>query len=225
MRILLIEDDDVIAEQIHAALDALNARFTQASSLGELGARLADGPYDLVICDRRLPDGDGLSALPDLTQALGSTPILVLSALGRTQHRTEGLNAGADDYLSKPFSGEELLARVNALSRRAAKQAEDVMRLGALELHVKARTAHLDGAHIALSPKEFELLHYFARHAGDLVSREMLLRDVWGLNFDPQTNVIDVNIGRLRRKLDRDGKANPIETERGRGFKLGRVVE
>ena len=225
MRILLIEDDEVIADQIRAALASLDAHFSHAASLNILDARLADGPYDLVICDRRLPDGDGLEALPDMAAMLGSTPVLILSALGRSHHRIEGLNAGADDYLSKPFSSEELLARVNALSRRAAKQAEDVMRLGALEIHVKARTVHLGGTHIALSPKEFDLLHYFAKHAGDLVSREMLLREVWGLHFDPQTNVIDVNIGRLRRKLDREGLPNPVETERGRGFRLRRVVK
>ena len=224
MRILLVEDDRVIVEQIRTALDGVAETITHVGTLDALRAALGEGGFDLVICDRRLPDGDGLSALPELGAALGTTPVLILSALGRSHHRTEGLNAGADDYVAKPFSGEELLARVNALARRTSKHHEELIQLGALEIHVKARTVHLDGAHIAMSPKEFELLHYFARHAGDLVSREMLLRDVWGLHFDPQTNVVDVNIGRLRRKLDREGCANPIETERGRGFRLRRVV-
>jgi len=148
-------------------------------------------------------------------------PVLMLSALGRAEHRIEGLDGGVDDYLAKPFAPEELVARVRALHRRATVQARHpVLIVGDLELHVRARTAHRAGRHLGLSPKEFELLKYLMEHAGEVVTREMLLRNVWKLSFDPQTNVIDVNLVRLRRKLEDGFDTGCLETVRGSGYRL-----
>jgi len=149
------------------------------------------------------------------------TPILILSALGRSSDRADGLDAGADDYLAKPFEPEELLARLRALHRRASGKAHSaVILFGAFECHVKARTAFRDNRHLALSPKEFELFRYLMENAGEIVTRQMLLRDVWNMDFDPQTNVVDVNIGRLRRKLEEGFDAPALETIWGSGYRI-----
>ena len=149
------------------------------------------------------------------------TRILMLSALGRTSDRAEGLDAGADDYLAKPFEAGELFARIKALHRRSAGQQHSAVILyGAFECHVKARTAFRQNRHLALSPREFELFRYFMENAGETVTRDMLLRDVWGMAFDPQTNVVDVNIGRLRRKLEEGFDTPALETIWGSGYRL-----
>lgn len=221
LRILHVEDDPFAAESV-AALFAQQADQVTLVADGTAGLRAAAaGTFDVIILDRTLPDIDGVQIASRLRSAGVTTPILMLSALGRSENRIEGLDAGADDYLAKPFEPAELVARVRALHRRTNAQAiSPVILFGDLECHVKARTAHRQGRHILLSPKEFTLFKYFMDHAGEVVTREMLLRDVWNLGFDPETNVIDVNVGRLRRKLD-EGFASPaLETIWGTGYRL-----
>ena len=176
---------------------------------------------DVIVVDWMLPGITGVDVIARLRAAGVEKPILMLSALGRSEHRIEGLDRGADDYLAKPFEPAELIARLRAIYRRTTVQSrQPVLIHGDIELHVRARTAHRAGKHLGLSPKEFELLKYLMENAGDIVTREMLLRHVWKLNFDPQTNVIDVNLVRLRRKLEDGFPGNVLETVRGQGYRL-----
>jgi len=221
MKVLYIEDD------VRAAADMRGLGWQQGDTIvvetdGLTGLRRAGmEAFDVIIMDRMLGDADGIALVARLRDSGVSTPVLMLSALGRTSDRAEGLEAGADDYLAKPFDALELLARIRALHRRATgREHSAVILYGAFECHVKARTAFRDNRHIALSPREFELFRYFMENAGEMVTREMLLRDVWHMAFDPQTNVVDVNIGRLRRKLE-DGFDGPaLETVWGAGYRL-----
>lgn len=221
MKILYVEDDLRAAEEVKQLAwqegDTIVVETNGSDGLKRAGLE----PFDVIIMDRMLGDADGLSLVGRLRESGVSTPVLMLSALGRTSDRAEGLEAGADDYLAKPFEAMELLARIRALHRRAAgREHSAVILFGAFECHVKARTAFRDNRHIALSPREFELFRYFMENAGEVVTREMLLRDVWNMSFDPQTNVVDVNVGRLRRKLE-DGFDNPaLETVWGAGYRL-----
>ena len=219
--ILLIEDDPQIVGVLTSLLEG-DGFDVRACLDGETGLQEAAAHgCDVVVLDRMLPRLDGMEVLQRLRHAGCDKPVLVLSALGRSENRIEGLDGGADDYLAKPFEPGELLARIRALHRRGSAQKHSpILIYGDLELHVRARTAHRAGRHLALSPKEFELLKYLMDNAGAVVTREMLLRDVWKLNFDPQTNVIDVNLGRLRRKLDDGPQASCLETVRGVGYRL-----
>lgn len=221
VRLLHVEDDILAADALHevardGGIDVVRCATAAA------GLRVAAAePFDVIVFDRMLPDGDGATAIAQL-RALGvTTPVLVLSALGRSADRIDGLNAGADDYLGKPYDPAELIARVRALDRRRARGGHpEVLLHGQFECHVKARTVHRAGRHIPLSPREFALFHYLMMHVGGLVTRDMLLRDVWKLNFDPTTNVVDVNLSRLRRKLE-DGFETPaIENVWGSGYRL-----
>ena len=189
---------------------------------GELALQRAGGePIDVIVVDWMLPGMSGIELIARLRAAAVEKPILMLSALGRSEHRIEGLDRGADDYLAKPFEPAELIARLRALYRRMSVQSrQPVLIHGDIEVHVRARTAHRSGRHLGLSPKEFELLKYLMENAGEVVTREMLLREVWKLNFDPQTNVIDVNLVRLRRKLEDGFEGNVLETVRGKGYRL-----
>ena len=182
---------------------------------------MGDGSVDVILLDRMLPQMSGLDVVDRLRAAGVEKPVLMLSALGRSEHRVEGLDRGVDDYLAKPFEPVELVARLRALHRRNTVQARQPMLIyGDIELHVRARTAHRAGRHLGLSPKEFEMLLYLMENAGEIVTREMLLRHVWRLNFDPKTNVVDVNLVRLRRKLE-DGHTEPcLETVWGQGYRL-----
>ncbi len=221
LSILYVEDDPRAAEAVQKLVVTAGDRLVWEST-GRAGLqRAAADQFDVIILDRMLPDLDGLTIVSRLRGAGVETPVLMLSALGRSENRIEGLEAGVDDYLAKPYEPQELLARVKALHRRSSgKMHGAVIMFGSLECHVKARTAFRSGRHIALSPREFELFRYFMENAGETVTREMLLRDVWNMNFDPQTNVVDVNIGRLRRKLE-DGFATPaLETIWGAGYRL-----
>lgn len=221
MKLLYIEDD------ARAAADVRDLAWQQGDTIvveseAQAGLRRAGmEAFDVIIMDRMLGDADGLQLVARLRTSGVSTPVLMLSALGRTSDRAEGLEAGVDDYLAKPFEALELLARIRALHRRASGNAHSaVILFGAFECHVKARTAFRDNRHIPLSPREFELFRYFMENAGEVVTREMLLRHVWNMDFDPQTNVVDVNIGRLRRKLE-DGFTRPaLETILGSGYRL-----
>jgi two-component system OmpR family response regulator len=221
VQVLLIEDDPQTAEAI-ATMLARESIAVEWVADGEAGvARAGDPANDIIVLDWMLPSISGVEVVARLRAAGVEKPVLMLSALGRAEHRIEGLDRGADDYLTKPFEPAELVARLRALVRRTSVQTrQPVLIHGDLELHVRARTAHRAGRHLALSPKEFELLKYLMENAGEIVTREMLLQHVWKLNFDPQTNVVDVNLVRLRRKLE-DGCDQPcLETVRGRGYRL-----
>ena len=221
LSILYVEDDARLADEVSRLMAAEGNRVAW-SATGEEGLqRAAAQAFDLVMLDRMLPDLSGIDVVRRLRDAGVAAPVLMLSALGRAENRTEGLDAGVDDYMSKPFDAAELVARVRALHRRAGGQAHSaVILFGELECHVKARTAHRQGRYIALSPKEFTLFRYFMENAGEVVTREMLLRHVWNLSFDPQTNVIDVNVGRLRRKLEEGFDSPVLETIWGTGYRL-----
>ncbi|QSB44727.1 DNA-binding response regulator [Altererythrobacter sp. FM1] len=221
MKVLYIEDDARAATEVRELAwqqgDTIVVENNGTDGLKRAGLE----PFDVIIMDRMLGDADGLELIQRLRGSGVSTPILMLSALGRTSDRAEGLEAGADDYLAKPFEALELLARIRALHRRASgREHSAVILFGAFECHVKARTAFRDNRHLPLSPREFELFRYFMENAGEVVTREMLLRDVWNMSFDPQTNVVDVNIGRLRRKLEEGFGSPALETVWGAGYRL-----
>jgi two-component system OmpR family response regulator len=221
LNLLYVEDDTRLAEEVARLMSAEGNRLHWTPS-GEEGLRRAAAEsFDVVILDRMLPDLTGVEVVRRLREAGVAAPVLMLSALGRAENRVEGLDAGVDDYMAKPFEPAELIARVRALHRRAVGKAHSaVILFGDLECHVKARTVHRQGRHIPLSPKEFTLFRYFIENAGEVVTREMLLRNVWNLSFDPQTNVIDVNVGRLRRKLEEGFDSPVLETIWGTGYRL-----
>ena len=178
--------------------------------------------YDALIIDRMLPGVDGLSIIRTLRASENDTPILVLSALGQVDDRVKGLQAGGDDYLTKPFAFSELEARLDALTRRSrgGASAETELRVGPLEMDLLRREVRRNGQLIELQPRDFQLLEYLMRHAGQVVTRTMLLENVWDYHFDPQTNVIDVHISRLRAKIDKGHDLALIQTVRGAGYKL-----
>ena len=223
MRILLIEDDPETSRFVRKGLEEAGHVVDHAGD-GRQGLLLGlDAEHDVVVVDRMLPGLDGLSIVRSLRAANRSTPVLVLSALGEVDHRVEGLRAGGDDYLVKPFALAELSARLEALVRRRGTGVDPeapVTRLAVadLEMDLLARTVKRGGCAIELKPREFRLLEYLMRHAGQVVTRTMLLEAVWDYHFDPQTNVIDVHVSRLRRKIDRDFPTALIHTVRGAGY-------
>jgi two-component system, OmpR family, response regulator len=221
MRILLIEDDAETAYYISRGLSEDGHTISSAGD-GREGLRLAGGEvWDLLIVDRMLPEMDGLSIVQALRIAGSITPVLFLTTLGGVDDRVHGLNAGADDYLVKPFSFAELLARVAALGRRSPRLAvETNLKIADLEVDLLARTVVRGGAPIELLPREFRLLEYLMRHAEQTVTRAMLLENVWDVHFEPNTTVVETHISRLRSKIDR-GKSIPlIHTLRGTGYTL-----
>lgn len=221
MKILLIEDDPHVAGFLIKALRETGASVDHAAE-GKEGLLLASGGgYDAMVVDRMLPGRDGLSIVRALRAAGDQTPVLFLSALGEVDHRVEGLRAGGDDYLVKPFAFSELHARLEALLRRGASEAPVTrLQVADLELDLLARTVSRGGRSLDLQPREFRLLEYLMRHAGQVVTRTMLLEHVWDYHFDPQTNVIDVHVSRLRRKIDRDFETPLLHTVRGAGYVL-----
>jgi two-component system OmpR family response regulator len=222
MRILIIEDDCDVASYLVKGLKEHGHTVDHAED-GQKGLLLATGEsYDVMVIDRMLPGIDGLSIVKSVRAAEKATPMLVLSALGEVDDRVEGLRAGGDDYLAKPFAFSELLARIEALVRRTSNPAagETHLRVGDLELDLLTRAARRAGRSIELQPREFRLLEYLMRHAGQVVTRTMLLEHVWEYHFDPQTNVIDVQISRLRSKIDKGFDAPLIQTVRGAGYML-----
>ena len=219
--ILVIEDDAETAEQLIDCLQTSGYSVDLAAD-GENGlkrARSAD--YVVMTVDRMLPRIDGIEVIRRLRDEQVMTPALILSALGEVDDRVRGLRAGGDDYLVKPFASREMLARVDALARRSATVVkETILRVGDLEIDLLMRIVRRRGREIDLLPREFQLLEYLVRNVGQVVSRAMLLQHVWDLHFDPSTNVIDVYVGRVRRKID-SGQAYPlIHTVRGVGFCL-----
>jgi two-component system OmpR family response regulator len=222
MRILIIEDDrDAAAYLVKAFHEAGYAVDHAADGLS--GYDLAqEGGYDVAIVDRMLPKMDGLALIGALRAQNIETPALILSALGQVDDRVKGLRAGGDDYLAKPYAFSELLARVEALARRRPKGApeETVYRLGDLALDRLSHKVTRAGEEIVLQPREYRLLEYLMQNAGKVVTRTMLLEHVWDYHFDPQTNVIDVHVSRLRAKIDRDFDAPMLHTVRGAGYMI-----
>lgn len=219
MRLLVVEDDRDAADYIVRAFSEVGHIADRAGD-GDEGLALAlDGQYDVLIVDRMLPKRDGLSVIGELRAKKVDTPALILSALGQVDDRVQGLRAGGDDYLTKPYSFSELLARVEVLARRrVGKNEETVYRVGDLELDRLSHLVKRGSAEIDLQPREFRLLEYLMKHAGQVVTRTMLLENVWDYHFDPQTNVIDVHISRLRSKIDKGFSQPLLHTIRGAGY-------
>ena len=214
--ILLVEDDEDIATEVLAELTSRGYAVTHVNNGMEGAQRARD--FDLLIMDRLLPGIDGVSVIERLREENVRVPVLVLSALSAVNDRVRGLKAGGDDYLTKPFALSELAARVEALLRRPLETRETVLVVGELELDLIDRTARRRGRPIELLPREFKLLEYLMRRPEQVVTRAMLLEDVWHYRFVPQTNLVDVHIGKLRRKVDAPGETPLIESVRGIGF-------
>lgn len=223
MQILLVEDDPRVSGFIARGLKAEGHRCTVVAN-GEDGlAHGLHGDQDLIILDRMLPGRDGLAICQRLRAAHVTTPILMLTAMDAVEERVDGLRAGADDYLTKPFDFEELLARIEALTRRQRSAPEDdVLTVGSLRITPPSRGVQRDNEDITLTGLEFDLLLLLARHPERFWSRERILNRVWGAAEDPQTNIVDVYISRLRKKLDRPGEESLIENRRGVGYRLRR---
>ena len=221
MKVLVVEDDLDLARVLKRALED-DGHVVDVANDGLTGETMAsDAGYDVLVMDRMLPHKEGQEVVRDLRQAGVATPVLILSALDGVEHRVQGLNAGSNDYLGKPFSTDELLARVKALWHGRDRNGPVTrLQVGDLEMDLLARTVHRNGAKIELQPREFRLLEYLMRHAGQVVTRTMLLEKVWDYHFDPQTNVIDVHISRLRAKIDRDFSTPLLHTVRGSGYRL-----
>ena len=221
MKILIVEDDS-------ETLSFIKKGFEQDGNLVDVAANGEDGllmattsDYDVIILDRMLPRIDGLSVVRTLRANNNNTPILILSAMSEVDQRVEGLEAGCDDYLVKPFAYSELKARTIILSkRRDSRTTSNELAVGKLKLDQRKRQVFLDGSEIVLKPREFKLLEYLMLHSGQVVTRTMLLEHVWDYHFDPQTNIIDVHISRLRTKIDRDPSNPMIETVRGAGYRI-----
>jgi two-component system, OmpR family, response regulator len=221
MKLLVIEDDREAAAYISKGL-AESGYVIDIAHEGRDGLFMASsGSYDALIVDRMLPSMDGLAVIAALRAADIRVPVLILSALGAVDDRVKGLRAGGDDYLVKPFAFAELLARLEALLRRGSGSPTTTkLHVGDLEMDLLARNVHRGGQEIDLLPREFRLLEFLMRHVGQVVTRTMLLENVWDYHFDPQTNVIDVHISRLRQKIDK-GFAKPLlHTVRGAGYRL-----
>jgi two-component system OmpR family response regulator len=220
MRVLLVEDDAEMAQSLMDSLKGDNHEVETAGD-GETGEEMAmNGEFDVIVLDRMLPKKLGVNVVRNLRDRGLTTPVLILSALHDEEHRVEGLNAGANDYLGKPFSTRELLARVRSLWHGRNREPLTKLQVGGLEMDLLARTVKRDGKRIDLQPREFRLLEYLMRHAGQTVTRKMLLENVWDYHFDPQTNVNDVHISRLRSKIDRDFEQSLLHTVRGSGYRL-----
>jgi len=220
VHLLVVDDDDRIRELLKRYLHNQGFRVSTAPSAAEARNLMETLQFDLIVLDVMMPGENGFELTESLRQNM-DIPIILLTAKGDAESRIQGLKVGADDYLPKPFEPEELLARLRALHRRSSgREHSAVILYGAFECHVKARTAFRQNQHLSLSPKEFELFRYFMENAGEIVTREMLLRDVWKMDFDPQTNVVDVNIGRLRRKLEEGFETPALETIWGSGYRI-----
>ncbi len=221
MRILLIEDDREAASYLVKSLKEAGHVAEHADD-GEEGYEMAlDGGYDVLVIDRMLPTKDGINIITDLRHNGDQTPVLILSALGQVDDRVAGLRAGSDDYLPKPYAFSELLARIEVLNRRRISgESETAYKVGDLELDRLAHAVKRNGDDIILQPREYRLLEYLMKNAGQVVTRTMLLENVWDYHFDPQTNVIDVHISRLRAKIDKDYDEQLLQTVRGTGYIL-----
>jgi two-component system OmpR family response regulator len=221
MQILIVEDAVDTAKFMARALEEAGHQ-TQVAHNGVEGESLARSlNFDVLVFDRMLPQKDGMKVVEDLRSDGINTPVLFLSALGDVEHRIEGLKAGGDDYLSKPYSSAELVARVEVLGKRVDPDTRTtLLKLGDLEMDLITRKVRRASKKIDIQPREFRLLEYLMRNAGQIVTRTMLLEKVWDYHFDPQTNVIDVHISRLRTKIDKDFDHPMLQTVRGTGYRL-----
>ena len=221
MKLLIVEDDRDGAAYLKKALSEAGHTVDHAAG-GRDGLLLAAGePYDVIVLDRMLPEMDGLAILRTIRASGVKAPVLLLTALGGIDDRVEGLEAGGDDYLVKPYATAELLARINALARRPPPQdIETTLQIADLKMDRLKRTVARGGARIDLQPREFQLLEYLMRHAGRVVTRTMLLESVWEFHFDPKTNIVETHMSRLRAKVDRGHGADLIHTIRGAGYCL-----
>ena len=222
MRILVIEDDSTVSQYILSGLQSSGHNVTIANE-GLKGLSVATKEkFDAMVVDRMLPGMDGLTLIETIRKAGNSTPVLILSALSDVDDKVQGLKAGGDDYLTKPFAFLELLARIEALVRRSSIQ-EDTTSLQVDDLYIDliSRKVLRQDLEVKLKPREFQLLEFMMRNKGQIVTRAMLLQAVWNYHFDPQTNVIDVHISRLRQKIDKDFSVSLIHTVRGVGYVLG----
>ena len=221
MRMLVVEDDVEAQRYLVNGLRESGHVVDDAAD-GETGLTLAlSRPYDVAVIDRMLPKMDGLRLVQELREHGNVTPVLFLSALSEVDDRVKGLKAGGDDYLTKPYAFVELLARIDALMRRRQPSAVKTrLQVGDLELDLLTRGARRNGTSIELQPREFRLLEYLMRHAGQVVTRTMLLESVWEYHFDPQTNVIDVHVSRLRAKIDKGFEPPLLQTIRGAGYMI-----
>ena len=221
MRLLIVEDDAEAADAMSRGLVEAGHECVVAED-GEKGLLIArDGRFDVMVVDRMMPRMDGVTMVEMLRKDGDQTPVLFLSALGEISDRVSGLKAGGDDYLVKPYAFAELIARVEALSRRRETGAvATTLRVGDLEMDLIGRAVRRDGKEIDLQPREFQLLEYLMRNAGQPVTRTMLLEKVWEYHFDPQTNVIDVHVSRLRSKVDKGFDRPMLQTVRGSGYRL-----
>lgn len=222
MRVLVIEDDREHAKFINQVLSEAGHEVSVAENGADGLIQAREGEFDALVVDRMLPEKDGLKLVEEYRNGGGQTPALFLSALSDVDNRVEGLKAGADDYLAKPFAPQELAARVEALGRRQTTGEPPVTKLKVadLEMDLLARKVWRQGQKIDLQPREFRLLEFLMRHAGQVVTRTMLLEKVWDYHFDPQTNVIDVHVSRLRAKIDKDFDEQLLQTVRGAGYCL-----
>ncbi|VWC67199.1 winged helix family two component transcriptional regulator [Burkholderia lata] len=221
--ILTIEDDPLIADHISQTLRAAGHLVDVARTGRDGMAKAMSADYDVVTLDRMLPDLDGLTILATMRGVGLDTPVLVMSAMSDVDQRIQGLRAGGDDYLVKPFSLDEMCARIDVLIRRRPRgpQVETTLRAGELELDLVRRRVTLGGHALALLPTEWRVLEFMMRHAGRVLTRTMIFEAVWGCRFDPGTNLIDVHVGRLRKKVNRAGAEPLIRTIRGSGYMLG----
>ena len=221
MRILVVEDDRKVASFIRQGLEEEGHTVeTAADGDGALELLVASDPYDLIVLDVMLPGRDGFAVLKAARQAGVHAPVIVLTARDSVTDKVTGLDLGADDYLAKPFAFEELLARVRALFRRGAERRAPVLRLADLTLDPATRKVERAGRRIELTTREWALLEYFMRSAGRILTRPMLVQHVWGLDFDPESNIVDVYVGYLRRKIDGPQERKLFHTIRGAGYVL-----
>jgi two-component system OmpR family response regulator len=221
MKVLLVEDDSLQADTLKQALVQDGHCVDLAEDGMAAGDLVKGGAYDVIVLDRMLPEKDGVTLVEELRSAGCATPVLMLSNLAEEDQRIEGLNAGSNDYVAKDVSTREFLARVRAIAHGRDKGGPvTALSVGDMDMDLLARTVHRGGKKIDLQPREFRLLEYLMRHAGQVVTRTMLLEKVWDYHFDPQTNVIDVHISRLRAKIDRDFSHPLLHTVRGEGYRL-----
>ena len=224
MNVLLVEDDERVGDFIVTELTAVGYSCVHELD-GAAGLRAAqNATFDVMVIDRMMPRMDGLALINALREAENNTPVVILSALGEVDDRVQGLHCGADDYLVKPFAMAELLARLEVLHRRVSAvvgKSQTTLVVADLSMDLLRQHVQRQTTTVTLQPREYKLLEYLMRHAGQVVTRAMLLEQVWGYHFDPQTNVIDVHVSRLRQKIDKDFDHALLSTVRGKGYRLG----
>ena len=221
MKILVVEDNPKMARSIEMTLVESGFEVETAGTCADAQARAATTPFDLFILDLMLPDGDGVELCKGLRAGGVTSPIMMLTALSGTSRKVAGLDSGADDYLTKPFEVEELVARVRALLRRGAAAEVTRLKYGDVEMDLSKRTVHREGTKVAITTKEFALLEFLVRHPGEVFTRSAITERVWDMSYEPSSNVVDVYISNLRRKLDKPFEQKLIHTVVGTGYRFG----